>query len=187
MKKSILLGVAASLVSGAAWAHPGHELHAGFAAGFMHPLTGWDHLLVMLALGIWAATRRSGNGWQLPVIFVSVMAASAALAMTWLPLSLAEGLVTVSVLVMGGLLALRVALSVWVTLGLVAAVAAVHGYVHGLEIGQSWSVLAGMVLATASLHLLGWLIGRQHGAWFKAAVQLFGGMMMGLGAYWLLA
>jgi urease accessory protein len=185
MKKSILLGVAASVLSGVAYAHPGHDLHAGFATGFMHPLTGWDHLLVMLSLGIWAA-RRPQQGWQLPVLFVSVMALFAALAMVWLPMSLAEVLVAASVLVMGGLLIAKIALPKGMQLSVVALMAAMHGYVHGTELGSSWSALAGMVLATASLHGLGWLLGRQQQPWLKAVTQLLGGVMMGLGAYWLM-
>jgi urease accessory protein len=187
MKKTILWGIAGSLVSGAALAHPGHDLQAGFSAGFMHPLTGWDHLLVMLALGIWAARRSAQRGWQWPVLFVSVMAAFAALAMVWLPMSLAEVLVAASVLVMGGLLIARVELTKWVQFSVVALVAAAHGYVHGIELGQSWSALSGMVLATAMLHGLGWIVGRQQQPWLTATTRLLGGIMMGLGAYWLLA
>jgi urease accessory protein len=186
MKKSILWGIVASLVSGVAYAHPGHDLHAGFATGFMHPLTGWDHLLVMLSLGIWAA-RRPQQGWQLPVLFVSVMALFAALAMVWFPMTLAEVLVAASVLVMGGLLIAKIALSKGMQLSVVALMAAMHGYVHGAELGSNWSALAGMVLATASLHGLGWLLGRQQQPWLKAVTQLLGGIMMGLGAYWLMA
>jgi urease accessory protein len=187
MKKSILLGIAASMLSGAAYAHPGHDLQAGFATGFLHPMTGWDHLLVMLSLGIWAARRQAQQGWQLPVLFVSVMAVFSALAMVWLPMSLAEVLVAASVLVMGVLLIARVDLSKWAQFSLVALVAAAHGYVHGVELGQSWSSLAGMVLATATLHGLGWMLGRQQQPWLKAITQLLGGIMMGLGAYWLIA
>ncbi|SDK21258.1 urease accessory protein [Methylophilus rhizosphaerae] len=187
MKKSIFLGLAASLLSGAAYAHPGHDLQTGFASGFLHPMTGWDHMLVMLSLGIWAARRPAQQGWQLPVLFVAVMAAFAVLAMVWLPMSLAEVLVAASVLVMGGLLLAKVELSKWAQFSLVGLVAAVHGYVHGVELGQSWSSLVGMVLATGTLHGLGWMLGRQQQPWLKATTQLLGGMMMGLGAYWLLA
>lgn len=187
MKKSIFLGIGASVLSGVAYAHPGHDLQAGFATGFFHPLTGWDHLLVMLSLGIWAARRQAQQGWQLSVLFVSVMAVFAALAMVWLPMSLAEVMVAASVLVMGGLLIAKVELSKWAQFSLVGLVAAAHGYVHGVELGQSWSSLTGMVLATATLHGLGWILGRQQQPWLKATTQLLGGMMMGLGAYWLIA
>jgi urease accessory protein len=187
MKKIFFLAFTALAVSNSAFAHPGHDLHAGFATGFLHPLTGWDHLLVMLSLGIWAARRQAQQGWQLPVLFVSVMAVFAALAMVWLPMSLAEVMVAASVLVMGGLLIAKVELSRWSQFSLVGLVAAAHGYVHGVELGQSWGSLTGMVLATATLHGLGWILGRQQQPWLKATTQLLGGMMMGLGAYWLIA
>ncbi|MGP1715973.1 MAG: HupE/UreJ family protein [Methylophilus sp.] len=187
MKKSILLAIGASVVSGSAYAHPGHDLQVGFASGFLHPLTGWDHLLVMLSLGIWAARRPAQQGWQLPVLFVSVMAVFAALAMVWLPMSLAEVLVAASVLVMGGLLIVKGQFSRGAQFSVVALVAAAHGYVHGTELGQSWNALGGMVLATAGLHGLGWVLGRQQQPWLKMVTRLLGAVMMGLGAYWLVA
>lgn len=187
MRNRILLGGIASLVSGAAWAHPGHGMAAGFSAGLMHPLTGWDHLLVMLSLGIWAARRPAHQGWQLPLWFVGVMTLSAGLAMRWLPMAVAEGLVAASVLVMGVLLIRRVALPHRWQLAVVGLAAAAHGYVHGLELGRHWSALAGMVLATACLHLLGWWLGQKQHAWLRAATQWLGGGMMVLGAYWLMA
>lgn len=187
MKRNILIALAALTVSTSAIAHPGHGLESGFATGFMHPLTGLDHLLVMFALGIWAARRPAVQGWQLPVLFVGVMAIFAALAMVWLPMSLAEVLVAASVLVMGGLLIARVKLAKWAQFSLVALVAAAHGYVHGVELGQSWSSLSGMILATATLHGLGWMLGRQQKPWLKATTQLMGGIMMAFGAYWMIA
>lgn len=187
MKKNILLALVALTASTSAFAHPGHGLETGFATGFMHPLTGWDHLLVMLSLGIWAARRPAAQGWQLPVVFVGEMALAASVAMTWLPVSLAETLVAASVLVMGVLLVSNVKVSRAVQVGVVSMAAAAHGYVHGLEIGSQWSALAGMVLATASLHLLGWLLGRQTHPRLQQATQLLGGVMLGLGAMWMLA
>lgn len=186
MKKNILLALAALAASTSAFAHPGHGLETGFATGFMHPLTGWDHLLVMLALGIWAARRPAAQGWQLPVLFVGVMALAATLAMTWLPISLAETLVAASVLVMGVLLVSKLQVNRTLQIGVVSLAAAAHSYMHGLELGSQWSALAGMVVATASLHLLGWLLGRQSHPRLQQATQLLGGIMLGLGAMWML-
>ncbi|MBF4987226.1 HupE/UreJ family protein [Methylophilus sp. 14] len=182
MKKSIFLGVTVSLMSGMAWAHPGHGLSHGFAAGLLHPLTGWDHLLVMLSLGVWAARRPQGQGWQLPVLFVVGMAAAALTAMTWLSVSLAELLVAASVLVMGGLLLAEVAVSRSVQFAGVAVIAAAHGYLHGVELGGHWTALAGMMVATALLHGVGWLLGRQTQPWAKSASKLLGGLMLVFGA-----
>jgi len=183
MKKSIVWGVAASLVSGVAWAHPGHGLTTGFATGFLHPLTGWDHLLVMLSLGVWAARRPQGQGWQLPVLFVLAMAVAALTAMTWLSVSMAELLVAFSVLVMGALLLAEIKLSRSIQLAGVAVIAAAHGYLHGVELGNHWAALAGMVVATALLHGVGWALGRQPQSWASSVSRGLGGIMLVLGAY----
>ncbi|WP_047514440.1 HupE/UreJ family protein [Methylophilus sp. Q8] len=183
MKKSIVWGVAASLVSGVAWAHPGHGLTTGFATGFLHPLTGWDHLLVMLSLGVWAARRPQGQGWQLPVLFVLAMAVAALTAMTWLSVSMAELLVALSVLVMGALLLAEIKLSRSIQLAGIAVIAAAHGYLHGVELGNYWAALAGMVVATALLHGVGWALGRQPRSWASSVSRGLGGAMLVLGAY----
>jgi urease accessory protein len=183
MKKSIVWGVAASLVSGVAWAHPGHGLTTGFAAGFLHPLTGGDHLLVMLSLGVWAARRPQGQGWQLPVLFVLSMAVAALTAMTWLSVSMAELLVALSVLVMGALLLAEIKLSRSIQLAGIAVIAAAHGYLHGVELGNHWVALAGMVVATALLHGVGWALGRQPRSWASSVSRGLGGVMLVLGAY----
>ena len=183
MKKNILLAIAGLVASTSALAHPGHGLASGFAAGFLHPLTGWDHLLVMLSLGLWAARRPQGQGWQLPVLFVVTMAAAALTAMTWLSVSLAELLVVASVLLMGALLLADIKMSRSVQLAGVAVIAAAHGYLHGIELGSHWAALAGMVLATALLHGCGWVLGRQPQVWAKTVAKALGGCMLVLGAY----
>lgn len=187
MKKSILLFLGALAASTSAVAHPGHGLESGFVAGFVHPFSGWDHLLVMFALGIWAARRPAAQGWQLPVLFVTVMALSASLAIAWLPVALAEALVAASVVVMGLLLVGNLKVNHAVQIGVVSIAAAAHGYLHGMEIGNQWSGLAGMMLATAMLHMLGWVMGRQTNPQLQKVTQLLGGVMLGLGAVWILA
>ncbi|HSI46355.1 MAG TPA: HupE/UreJ family protein [Methylophilus sp.] len=187
MKKIILLAIAALVTSSSAFAHPGHGLESGFAAGLMHPVTGWDHLLVMFALGIWAARRPTAQGWQLPVLFVSVMTVSASFTMAWLPIVLAEVLVAASVVVMGLLLISPLNISRPLQIGVISIAAAAHGYLHGMEIGNQWSGLVGMVTATAILHALGWVLGRQSHPQLQKATQLLGGAMLGLGAVWIVA
>lgn len=187
MKKSILLFLGALAASTSAVAHPGHGLESGFVAGFMHPFSGWDHLLVMFALGIWAARRPAAQGWQLPVLFVTVMAASASFAMASLPVALAETLVAASVVVMGLLLVSNLKVNRVLQVSIVSIAAAAHGYLHGMEIGNQWSGLVGMVLATTVLHGLGWVLGRQTHPQLQRATQLLGGVMLGLGAVWMLA
>lgn len=187
MKKIIPLAIGAFAASTSAFAHPGHGLEAGFAAGFMHPFSGWDHLLVMFSLGIWAARRPQGQGWQLPVLFVAVMTISASIAMAWLPVALAEALVAASVVVMGVLLISPLQMPRALQIGIVSIAAIAHGYLHGMEIGNQWTGLLGMVLTTAVLHALGWVLGRQTNPHLQKATQLLGGVMLGLGAVWMLA
>ncbi len=186
MKKSILWGILASLASGVAEAHPGHGLTAGFAAGFMHPFTGWDHLLVMLSLGIWAARRPQGQGWPLPLLFVLVMTLSALTAMAWLSASFAEVMVAASVLIMGALLLSEVSVSRTLQWAGVTVIAAAHGYLHGLELGSHWAALVGMVTATAMLHVAGWLMGHLRQSWATHASRLLGALMLllGIGLIW---
>ncbi len=186
MKKSILWGILASLASGVAEAHPGHGLTAGFAAGFMHPLTGWDHLLVMLSLGIWAARRPQGQGWPLPLLFVLVMTLSALTAMAWLSASFAEVMVAASVLIMGALLLSEMSVSRTLQWAGVTVIAAAHGYLHGLELGSHWAALVGMVTATAMLHVAGWLMGHLRQSWATHASRLLGALMLllGIGLIW---
>lgn len=186
MKKILLLALWPLLAAGPACAHSGHDL-VGFSAGFMHPLTGWDHLLVMFALGIWAARRPAAQGWQLPVLFVAVMALSASLAMMWPPVLLAETLVAASVLVMGVLLVSPLAFNRSVQVAVVSLAAAVHGYVHGVDIGSELAVLVGMVLATAILHVSGWWLGRQTHPGLQSLAQWIGRVMVCLGAVWVFA
>lgn len=187
MKKTILLALMLQTASVTANAHPGHGLGSGFAAGLLHPLTGWDHLLVMFALGIWAARRPNAQGWQLPLLFVGVMALSACLTMAWLPEFVVETLVAASVMVMGLLLVYQLKVNRIVQLAVVALAAVAHGYLHGLELGSQWSSLAGMVLATAFLHGCGWWLGRQVHPRLQYATQLLGAVMLGLGTLSLLA
>ena len=187
MRKNILFALVALAMSTSAFAHPGHGLESGFAAGLMHPLTGWDHLLVMLSLGLWAARRPQGQGWLWPLLFVLSMTVAALTAMTWLSVSLAEMLVTASVLVMGGLLLTEVRLSRGVQVAGVLFIGMAHGYLHGQELGQHWTALAGMVCATAALHAAGWWLGRQPQPWARRVRQGLGGGMLLLGAGFLLA
>ena len=187
MKKSILLCLGALAASTSAVAHPGHGLQSGFAAGFVHPFSGWDHLLVMFALGIWAARRPAAQGWQLPVLFVTVMAVSATLAMAWVPVSVAETLVAASVVIMGVLLVSHLQVSRTVQIGIVSIAAAAHGYLHGMELGHQWPGLIGMVLSTAMLHGLGWVLGRQSHPQWQLAREVLGGVMFGLGSVLMLA
>lgn len=150
----LLMGL--SGLSPAAMAHPGHEM-LGLSAGFAHPWLGWDHLLAMLVVGLWARTQPGAVRGLAPAGFVAGMLLGLALGgATGLPL--AEALIAAS-LVFGGLL-LRFQPSVHAVLAVLvfALLGGAHGWAHRVEMPEAASVLPfalGMVLASALLHALG--------------------------------
>ena len=139
-------------------AHTFGSQGAGLIAGLTHPFVGLDHLLAMIAVGIWAGQLGGRAVWLIPLTFVSVMAAAATLASFGLLLPLMEPAIACSVLVLGLLIAGSVRLPTSVGVLLVSLFAVFHGYAHGLELPQAASPIlygAGFVLATALLHGLG--------------------------------
>ena len=168
--KSILqlcAGLAALAVSGVALAHPGHEAAAGLAAGFAHPFTGMDHLLAMLAVGLWAAQSGGRPLYAMPLAFVAAMLMGALLGLSGTLIvapAMVESLIAASVLVLGLLVALRARVGVVAAAMLISGFALFHGIAHGSEMasgsGMAAAYMAGFVLATLSLHGLGLAIGR---------------------------
>ena len=139
-------------------AHTFGSLGAGLMAGLTHPFVGLDHLLAMIAVGIWAGQLGGRAVWLIPLTFVSVMAVAATLASFGLLLPLMEPAIACSVLVLGLLIAGSVRLPTSVGVLLVSLFAVFHGYAHGLELPQAASPIlygAGFVLATALLHGIG--------------------------------
>ena len=153
---SILLGI-----SSTAFAHPGHGA-AGLAAGLMHPFTGMDHLLAMLAVGLWAAQHGGRKVWLLPATFMGMLTAGAGLAQLDTSLPLIEPSIAASVLVLGLIIALSMKLPALVSFALTALFGLLHGYAHGLEMPGASAPAAyalGFLAATATLHLSGIAIG----------------------------
>jgi urease accessory protein len=156
------LALLASVFSTAAFAHPGDHSHLGIAAGFAHPFTGLDHLLAMVAVGLWASQLGGRALWLLPLTFPVVMAAGAALGFSGVALPWVEIGITASVLVLGAAIALTYRPSLAVSLPLIGLFALLHGYAHGVELPAQTSTLgygAGFVAATLALHLAGLAIG----------------------------
>lgn len=179
------LALALTLLAGSASAHPGHDA-VSFAAGFGHPLGGLDHLLAMLAVGLYAS-RQSGHArWALPVTFVLAMLGGAALSLSGVALAGVESGIAVSVLVLGLLLAFVVRLPVALSAPLVGLFALLHGHAHLSEIGASqvFTYVAGFLCATALLHGTGFAIARMTPATsFGSRLQrLAGGAIAGVGA-----
>lgn len=148
-----------TLAAGPAFAHGGHS--EGLAAGFAHPLLGVDHLVAMIAIGLWAAQSGFARAWALPAAFLGGMAAGIGLGLaTELPAWIEPG-VAATVLVLGLVVALAVPLRAGVALPLAAAFGVLHGAAHGGEIGGAVLPTAlGMLAASAMLHAAGFAIGR---------------------------
>jgi urease accessory protein len=153
------------LIPSLAQAHPGLPGHThGFANGLAHPLTGLDHICAMIAVGLWAAQRGGRALWLVPLTFVLVMTAGAALGMAGVSLPFVETGIIASVLILGVLIAAAVRLPPAISAVIVGVFALFHGLAHGMEIPDNTSGLAygaGFILATAGLHLLGIGLGLQ--------------------------
>ncbi len=171
--------------SGAAWAHPGHDV-SGFAAGLMHPFSGLDHLLAMVAVGLWAVQGGGRKIWLLPATFMTMLAAGAGIAMHWQGLPLVEAGIAVSVLALGLLTALSLQLPASLGVAITALFGLLHGYAHGLELPQSAAPVEyalGFLAATATLHLSGIGLGVATHRHYAALSRLVGGAIAISGAY----
>jgi urease accessory protein len=147
---------------GAAFAHPGHGDAGGFAHGFLHPLGGLDHVLAMVAVGLFAAHLGGRALWLVPATFVVVMAAGGALGMAGVTVPLVEAGIALSVVVLGLAVALRMNVPTLAAMALVGFFAIFHGHAHGTEMPQDSSGVAyaaGFLLATALLHTAGIALG----------------------------
>lgn len=137
-------------------AHTGHGDADGFAAGFLHPFTGVDHLLAMLAVGLWAAIRGGGAIWAWPAAFVAAMLAGFGLAMQGVVLPFYEPMILASLIGLGLVIALAVPMPVWGGAALIALFGLFHGYAHGVEVsGAVLAFATGFALASMLLHIAG--------------------------------
>jgi urease accessory protein len=149
-----------------AMAHTATGLPGGMASGFSHPFVGFDHLLAMVAVGLWGARLGRPLIYALPVLFPAVMVVGAVIGMLGTPMPPVELIIALSVLVLGGCIALSVKAPVWAASLIVAAFAVFHGYAHGQELPSAADPVgysAGFVLATGLLHVTGIGIGALQG------------------------
>lgn len=133
LNRKILIATTLLLSPALAFAHPGHD-HAGVMSGLAHPLFGLDHLLAMLAVGLWAAQQQGAARWALPLTFVATMLFGGLLGFAGIEMPLMETGIAGSVLALGLLVALAVRPPVAIAAGLTALFAASHGVAHGLEL-----------------------------------------------------
>lgn len=163
MKPIIRLTVlfAPMLLASPALAHLDPAAHGSFAAGFTHPMFGLDHILAMVAVGLWAVVLGGRALWALPVAFVGAMTLGFALSLAGLGLPLVEPMILASVLALGGLTALALPLALPVAAAIVAGLALFHGFAHGSEMAAATALtyLTGFVAATVLLHGAGVALG----------------------------
>ena len=159
---SMALLCAAALAPASAFAHTGAGHVAGFGHGFAHPLGGLDHILAMVAVGIWASQAGGKSLWAVPATFVGVMLLGGVLGAAGVTLPYIEEGIIVSVLMLGVLIALAARLPMALSMAVVGLFALFHGHAHGAEMPVAASALAygmGFTLATALLHISGISIG----------------------------
>ena len=159
-----------------------HSVH-GFEAGFAHPFMGLDHLLAMLAVGIWAAQQRGTSLWLLPVVFPLAMTAGAMMGINAMALPFVEPGIAVSVLVLGLLIASTAKLPKFMSVGLVSMFAIAHGYAHGIEMGAGDSAIefgAGFILATVLLHATGLIAALSANRYLNNAVNRIAGVSIAM-------
>lgn len=163
---------------------------SAFIAGFQHPFGGLDHLLAMLAVGMWGAQLGMPALWVLPVAFPMLMAVGGVTGLIGLPLPSIELGIALSVLVLGAAILFKARPPLWVGFVLVGFFALFHGHAHGLELPGFADPLPyslGFVVATGLIHIGGIVVGLvthlRHG---MLALRAFGGLIAITGA-WLLA
>lgn len=184
MKKNIYSVAIATLIlvfSNMAHAHEATGIAGGFISGFLHPIYGWDHVVAMVAVGLWGAFLGAPAIWILPVVFPLVMAFGGALGVIGVPVPAVETGIAASALVLGIMVAFAIRPPIWIAAIIVGIFAIFHGHAHGTELPNAANPLAysvGFVLSTGLLHLSGIAFGLLV-KWpaGKIAVQAGGGLI----------
>jgi urease accessory protein len=188
---AFLVLAALLLVSGPAAAHTEVGVPGGLLSGFLHPLAGLDHLVAMVAVGLWGAQLGKPGIWVLPICFPAVMALGGVLGILGVPLPATELVVALSALVLGFAVAMALRVPFWAAAAVVGVFAVFHGYAHGAEMPGAANALAygvGFVVATGTLHSAGILIGvLTRWPTGAQAVRALGAAIAGLGGVFLLS
>jgi urease accessory protein len=149
----------------AALAHEERGQAAGFLAGLAHPVSGLDHVLAMVAVGLWGAVLGAPAIWVLPVAFPLVMAFGGLMGLLGIPVPGVEVGIAISAIVLGAMVLAEVRPPLWLAAAIVACFAIFHGHAHGRELPEGASALLyslGFIVATGLLHALGILVGVAH-------------------------
>lgn len=187
--KSGLLALAAAVLPAVAYAHPAIGEAAGFSHGFAHPMSGLDHILAMVMVGVFAFQLGGRATWLVPTTFVLVMALGGALGIAGISVPLVEIGIALSVIVLGAVVALNVKAPLAVAMGIVGLFAIFHGHAHGTEMPENAAgaaYAAGFLIATALLHVaglgLGFIVGRAAERQGSFVTRAAGGVAVVAGA-----
>lgn len=168
-----------------AHAHSETGIIGGFISGFLHPLTGPDHIAAMVAVGIWGAFLGAPAMWLLPVIFPLVMAFGGALGILGIALPGVETAIAFSGVILGLMIVFTARPPLWVAALMVGFFAIFHGYAHGAELPHAANAVTyaiGFVIATGLLHLSGIAVGLLiRWPWGRLAVRACGGVIAATG------
>jgi urease accessory protein len=181
--------IAAILLASPAFAHAEKGQAAGFLTGLHHPISGLDHVLAMVAVGLWGAQLGQPAIWLLPVTFPMVMAFGGFLGLIGVPLPGVEYGIAASAILLGAAVGFEARPPLWLAATLVGVFAVFHGHAHGTELpaGQSGLVYSvGFVIATGCLHATGIAIGLVHRwRWGQLALRAAGFGVLAGGAMFL--
>ena len=185
MKARYLFALSLCMLPTLVFAHPGHDGH-GLITGVVHPWTGMDHLITMLAVGMWGVQLGGRMRWVLPLSFIGMMVIGAALGFGGVQLGAMEQAIAASLCVLGLMFSAAIRFPVVACIALTGCFAVFHGYAHATESLSSSTVsyIAGFVISTAVLHALGFGIAillRKHQRvmrWAGVAIALSGAVML---------
>jgi urease accessory protein len=182
---------AALLMPSLGLAHVGQgDMGGGFVAGVLHPITGLDHVIAMVAVGMWGAQLGAPAIWILPVTFPVVMAFGGVLGALGVPIPGVEIGIAMSAIALGAMVAFAARPPLWIAAILVGVFAIFHGHAHGAELPENANAIAfsmGFVVATGSLHALGILIGVANRWKTGAKLLRAGGVAIAGGGVYFLA
>ncbi len=181
-----------ALLPSAAAAHAVDDVAGGLVSGLLHPVLGPDHLIAMVAVGLWGAQLGAPLVYALPVAFPLMMAVGGLLGVLGLPLPGVQIGIAVSALLLGLAVLFALRLPSWLAVALVGLFAIFHGHAHGTALPGATEPLAyglGFVVMTGLLHMAGIVIGLLNDVKTPgpSIVRGCGGIIAGLGAYFLAA
>jgi urease accessory protein len=147
------------------FAHPNSGDTNSFVAGFSHPLMGLDHLIAMIAVGIWAVQLGGKAKWLLPLSFVVLMIAGGALGFSGISMPLVEMGILASIISLIVLIVGSIKLPTYLSTLVIGVFALFHGHAHGTELPLASATVLGFVVATFVLHLIGLLAMHSYQKW----------------------